>query len=93
MGRVSEAIAAQSECLAALAKGVHTHTHTKRRRLDIASTTGEDRRCESRVAAAGTTGFKVPAVGDVLWFCQGCAQVSPDKREEGKAVQCDPGCS
>jgi hypothetical protein len=44
-------------------------------------------------AAAGTTGFKVPAVRDVLWFCQGCVQVSPGKREEGQAVQCGLGCT
>jgi hypothetical protein len=27
----------------------------------------------------------------VLWLCQGCGQVSPDKGEEGQAVQFGPG--
>jgi hypothetical protein len=35
---------------------------------------------------------QVPAVGDVLWFCQGCDQVSPGG-EEGQAAKCGPGCS
>jgi hypothetical protein len=61
--------------------------------LDIASTTGEARRCESRAAAAGTTGFKVPAVGDVLWLCQGCDLVSPGNGGEEQTVRFGSGCS
>jgi hypothetical protein len=37
--------------------------------LHLAFATEEARRCESRVAAAGATGFKAHAVGDVLWLC------------------------
>jgi hypothetical protein len=39
--------------------------------------TGEARRCGSRAVEAGTTGFKVPAVGAVPWCCHGCVQVPP----------------
>jgi hypothetical protein len=48
-------------------------------------------RSRSRSAVCSATGFKVPA--DVLWFCQGCDQVSPGKGEEGQAAQCGPGFS
>jgi hypothetical protein len=34
--------------------------------------------------------IKAPAVGDVLWFCQGCDQVLPGG-EEGQAAKCGPG--